>query len=456
MKVLTNIDLGKNELQNAIIQNLAAFPTNPKAGQIFYHAMDKTFYGYTGTAWTDLGQVLNGASIIALLGYTPVKNSEGTEANRPAATGSGTLYQATDTGKLYKDIAVNVWKQMGGQDISHATATTLGLIKVGANLSITEEGILNANDNPASFIRKQERFTTDGTTTTFNFTKGNYKPGTGAITWFLNGDKQDDKALTETSSTSVTIPGGLPSGLDIMFEYYQVINWHPFPGHGSEHLSTGADPIPEATTSQEGLMSATDKTKLNGITTGAQINQNAFSNVKIGSTTVAADSPMDTVEFVAGTNVTLIPDATNDKITIALGSAVETISGAQTKATAAQTAAQTYTDNKIATLVNSAPGTLDTLNELASALGDDPNFATTITNLINARTRKYSAAIGDGAATTFNIVHNFNTLDTTISLREVSTGNLVITDVQTVDANTIKILFATAPSSGQYKATITG
>ena len=34
----------------------------------------------------------------------------------------------------------------------------------------------------------------------------------------------------------------------------------------------------------------------------------------------------------------------------------------------------------VAALVDSAPGTLDTLNELAAALGDDPNFATTTTN----------------------------------------------------------------------------
>jgi hypothetical protein len=36
----------------------------------------------------------------------------------------------------------------------------------------------------------------------------------------------------------------------------------------------------------------------------------------------------------------------------------------------------------VAALVDSAPGTLDTLNELAAALGDDPNFATTTTNSI--------------------------------------------------------------------------
>jgi hypothetical protein len=43
-------------------------------------------------------------------------------------------------------------------------------------------------------------------------------------------------------------------------------------------------------------------------------------------------------------------------------------------------ATETYVDLAVANLVNSAPETLDTLNELAAALGDDPNFATTITN----------------------------------------------------------------------------
>ena len=54
-----------------------------------------------------------------------------------------------------------------------------------------------------------------------------------------------------------------------------------------------------------------------GVASGAEVNQNAFSNVKVGSTTVAADAKTDTLELVAGTNVTLTPDATNDKVTIA-------------------------------------------------------------------------------------------------------------------------------------------
>lgn len=40
---------------------------------------------------------------------------------------------------------------------------------------------------------------------------------------------------------------------------------------------------------------------------------------------------------------------------------------------------------KIDAVVGSAPGALDTLNELAEALGDDPNFATTITNRLAAK-----------------------------------------------------------------------
>ena len=50
----------------------------------------------------------------------------------------------------------------------------------------------------------------------------------------------------------------------------------------------------------------------------AEKNQNAFSNVAVsGQTTVSADSATDTLTLVAGSNVTITTDATNDKITIA-------------------------------------------------------------------------------------------------------------------------------------------
>lgn len=67
-----------------------------------------------------------------------------------------------------------------------------------------------------------------------------------------------------------------------------------------------------------------EKTKLSGIATGAEVNQNAFSNVVIGKTTVAADSKTDTLTLISGSNVTLTPDATNDTITIAATDTVYT------------------------------------------------------------------------------------------------------------------------------------
>ena len=47
-----------------------------------------------------------------------------------------------------------------------------------------------------------------------------------------------------------------------------------------------------------------------------------------------------------------------------------------------------YTDTAIANLVDSSPGALDTLNELAAALGDDANFSTTVTNSIATKLPK--------------------------------------------------------------------
>lgn len=51
-------------------------------------------------------------------------------------------------------------------------------------------------------------------------------------------------------------------------------------------------------------------------------------------------------------------------------------------------ASETYVDTKISDVVNSAPETLDTLNELAKALGNDENFSTTIANQIGTKVDK--------------------------------------------------------------------
>lgn len=66
----------------------------------------------------------------------------------------------------------------------------------------------------------------------------------------------------------------------------------------------------------------------------------------------------------------------------------ETPSGAQAKADAAKVDAKAYTDTQIQVLTNGSPELLNTLDELAAALGDDPNFATTVTNQIATKVSK--------------------------------------------------------------------
>lgn len=58
---------------------------------------------------------------------------------------------------------------------------------------------------------------------------------------------------------------------------------------------------------------------------------------------------------------------------------------ANTAVLATQTYVDTAASTAVANLIDSAPSTLDTLNELAAALGDDPNFATTIASNISTK-----------------------------------------------------------------------
>ena len=54
---------------------------------------------------------------------------------------------------------------------------------------------------------------------------------------------------------------------------------------------------------------------------------------------------------------------------------------------------KSYVDSEITALVDSAPGALDTLNELAAALNDDANFATTITTSLSLKAPLASPAL---------------------------------------------------------------
>lgn len=85
---------------------------------------------------------------------------------------------------------------------------------------------------------------------------------------------------------------------------------------------------------------------------------------------------------------------TTDVHGIADTSLLATKSYVDTAADTAYANANAYTDTAVANLVDAAPATLDTLNELAAALGDDANFAATVASSIGTKQDALVAGTG--------------------------------------------------------------
>lgn len=139
-----------------------------------------------------------------------------------------------------------------------------------------------------------------------------------AVTWSTITGKPSFATVATSGSyndlnNSPTIPTSLPTPNSLTFTGATTGTWN-----GSAAKTVNIPTYSNASTSSAGLMSASDKSKLNGIAGGAEVNQNAFSNVVVGSTTIAADSKTDTLTLTAGSNITLTPNATNDSITISV------------------------------------------------------------------------------------------------------------------------------------------
>lgn len=102
MVYLTNINLSRNELQNAVIQPLATAPANPKLGQIYTDSSDYKIKWYNGTVWKTIGVVVEASS---------------------------------DNGKIVVD-----GTEMTVYELPIATASVLGGMKIGSGLKSTGSG----------------------------------------------------------------------------------------------------------------------------------------------------------------------------------------------------------------------------------------------------------------------------------------------------------------------------
>jgi len=125
-----------------------------------------------------------------------------------------------------------------------------------------------------------------------------------------------------------------------------------------------------------------------------------------------------------------------------------TVSGLATPSANDHAATKAYVDTQVSNLVDSAPGTLDTLNELAAALGDDPNYATTITNALAGKLSLSGGTMTGAIAMGTNKITG---LGDPTSAQDAATKNYI--DTQTTSAAASATAAAISASAAATSAT---
>lgn len=214
------------------------------------------------------------------------------------------------------------------------------------------------------------------------------------------------------------------------------------------------------------LLTETATQTISNKTLGTDLDANSSTIVNLSAPTSDGDAATklyaDTVASTAESEANFYTDQEISSLDTSLKTyadqaetdAISTASSdATSKADTAESNAKTYTDNLIgdntidgtsgntvaerisnavSDLVDAAPGTLDTLNELAEALNDDPNFATSITTTI---TSGDTQTLTDAKQYTDDEISSLGTTVTNLTTDEVAEGsNLYFTDARAVSA----------------------
>lgn len=158
--------------------------------------------------------------------------------------------------------------------------------------------------------------------------------------------------------------------------------------------------INAATTSLAGAMSAKDKTKLDGIASGAEVNQNAFSSIAVsGQTTVDADSKTDTLTLASGTGIYITTNATTDTITLTNTSPDQVVTLTGSGATSVTGTYPNFTISSTNTTYGLATSTVAGLVELVS-----DTVQTTAANAVTSTTgRTYGSQLNSAGQLVVNV-----------------------------------------------------
>ena len=393
---LTAINLNKNELQNARIQNLAAAPSSPVAGQVYYNTTDNKTYYYNGSSWVDMtggaGAPNNGTlALTATAGATNTAVTIGTGSGFSANTASNLTYDI-DVGPALSNLATTMTgagsgflKKSGADTYTVDTATYL-TAEADTLATVTGRG---ATTGTAVSITNATASSTTGTgaliVTGGIGIGGNANIGGNAV---ITGNLTVNGTTTTVNSTTTTLDDPI--------------------------LTLGGDTAPTS-----------DDNKDRGI---------EFRYYTGGVAKVGFFGYDDSTGFL-----TYIPDATNS---------AEVFSGAVGGfAGSAESVGNTHdtTKRKIWS------GTQAAYNALTKD-------STTIYNITDAAAppAKYSQAIV-GTATSEVITHNLNTRDCTVQvIRATTPWDTVECDVEMTSTTTITLRFASAPTAGEYRVVVIG
>lgn len=235
---LTNIDLNKNQLQNAAIHPTATAPSNPVEGQVYMNTANHTFYVWNGSAWDTWGTGSGSVTSVAT----------GTGLTGGPITTSGTISHLTGAG--YNHIPTsgssNQYLKYGGSSGTATWQSPANSVSSTNNNLITSAAVYSAINALPTPMQFKGTLGTGGTLEWADFDPGSdpdvgetYKVITDNQTY---GAKVGDTIIgTEENPFYVVIPSGdEPSGTVTNIATSGAITGGPITSTGTISHSTAA------------------------------------------------------------------------------------------------------------------------------------------------------------------------------------------------------------------------